>query len=77
MNIASEGQWQSLLDDSSKKHGVPGASLGVLVDGQIKTAVTGVVNVETQAPVSVDTLFQIGSTTKSYVATLVMQLVEE
>ncbi len=77
MGIAAEGQWQSLLDDLAKKYGVPGASLGVLTDGEIKTAATGVVNMQTQAPVSVDTLFQVGSTTKAYVGTLVMQLVDE
>jgi CubicO group peptidase (beta-lactamase class C family) len=78
MSVASQvAEFQSLLDDLAKKHEVPGASLGVLVDGEIKTAVTGVTNITTQAPVSPDTLFQIGSTTKAYLATLVMQLVDE
>ena len=78
MSIASEDtRWQSLLDDLAKKHAVPGASLAVLADGEISTAVTGVTHVESQAPVGVNTLFQIGSTTKTYTATLVMQLVDE
>ena len=78
MSIAIDvTQWQSLLDDLAKKHRVPGASLAVLADGEITTAVTGVTHLETQAPVGVNTLFQIGSTTKAYTATLVMQLVDE
>lgn len=78
MSIAAEDtKWQSLLDDLAKKHAVPGASLAVLANGEITTAVTGVTHVETQAPVGVNTLFQIGSTTKTYTATLVMQLVDE
>ena len=79
MSIASEvtTRWQSLLDDLAKKHGVPGASLALLHDGEITTTVTGVTHIETQAPIGVNTLFQIGSTTKSYTATLVMQLVDE
>ncbi|MGH2808400.1 MAG: serine hydrolase domain-containing protein [Actinomycetota bacterium] len=78
MNIAAEADsLQALLDDLRKKHGVPGASLGVLVDGEVKTAVSGVTNVDTQVPVTTDTLFQIGSATKSFTATLIMQLVDE
>ncbi len=78
MNIASDvTKWQSLLDDLAKKHRVPGASLAVLADDEITTAVTGVTHLETQAPVGVNTLFQIGSTTKAYTATLVMQLIDE
>lgn len=78
MSIAAEEtKWQSLLDDLAKKHAVPGASLAVLAAGDVTTAVTGVTHVETQAPVGVNTLFQIGSTTKTYTATLVMQLVDE
>src|SRR5688572_26900587 len=68
---------QSLLDDLRKKHGVPGASMAVLVNGDIRTAVSGVANIRTQVPVTTDTLFQIGSATKSYVGTLIMQLVDE
>jgi len=75
--VAEDTKWQSLLDDLAKKHVVPGASLAVLADGEITTAVTGVTHLETQAPVGVNTLFQIGSTTKTYTATLVMQLVDE
>ena len=78
MSLTSEvTRWQSLLDDLAKKHRVPGASLAVFADGEITTAVTGVTHIETQAPVGVNTLFQIGSTTKAYTATLVMQLVDE
>jgi CubicO group peptidase (beta-lactamase class C family) len=56
---------------------VPGASLAVLADGRVTTAATGVLNLDTGVEATADSLFQIGSITKLYTATLVMQLVEE
>ena len=59
------------------KHGVPGATVAVLQGDDIVEAAHGVLNLRTQAPVSTDALFQIGSITKVWTATLVMQLVDE
>jgi CubicO group peptidase (beta-lactamase class C family) len=59
------------------RHGVPGASLAVLAGGQVATAAAGVLNVATDVAATDDALFQIGSITKVYTASLVMQLVEE
>ena len=56
---------------------VPGAAVGIYQDGKVETYAFGVANVETGQAVRPDTLFQIGSTTKVYTATLVMQLVDE
>src|SRR4029078_6919921 len=41
------------------------------------TAAFGVTNVDYPLPVQVDTLFQVGSTTKTFTATAVMRLVEQ
>lgn len=56
---------------------VPGAAVGILHDGQVETFGYGVASLETRQPVRPDTLFQIGSISKVYTATLVMGLVDE
>ncbi|HST19105.1 MAG TPA: serine hydrolase domain-containing protein [Gaiellaceae bacterium] len=68
---------QQLLDDACEKHGVPGASLAVLQDGEISTVASGVLNVDTGVETTTDSLFQIGSITKVWTTTVVMQLVDE
>lgn len=55
---------------------VPGMAIGVLRDGEMSLSGYGVANASTGAPVAPGTLFQIGSITKVFVATLVMRLVE-
>ena len=57
--------------------GVPGVTFGVRVDGQSYTAGAGVTNVEHPLPVTDETLFQIGSVTKTVTATAIMRLVEQ
>ncbi|MDR0594405.1 MAG: beta-lactamase family protein [Bifidobacteriaceae bacterium] len=74
--------WQSRLDTLAKDTGVPGAVLGILRLGQdgpdeLARVATGVLNANTGRDVTVDSLFQIGSISKSWTATVVMQLVEE
>jgi CubicO group peptidase (beta-lactamase class C family) len=59
------------------KVGVPGAVLGILADGKEEYAAFGVESIETKQPVSLDTRFQIGSTTKTYTGTAIMRLVEQ
>ena len=59
------------------RHGVPGAAIGVLHGGNMHVAGVGVTSVEQPLPVTPHTLFQIGSTSKTFTATGAMQLVEE
>lgn len=66
---------QSRLAELAAELRVPGAACGVLEGGETVVATTGVANVATRAPVTPDTLFQIGSITKLYTTTLVMQAV--
>ena len=68
---------QAALDALAKQHKIPGASLGILSGDERVEFATGVANLNTGAPVTTSTLFQIGSNTKVYTATLVMQLVDE
>ncbi len=67
---------QARLDELIRRHRVPGAALAVIDDGQLIQVASGVLNVETGVEATPDSLFQIGSVTKSYTATVVMQLVE-
>jgi CubicO group peptidase (beta-lactamase class C family) len=56
--------------------GVPGMVCGVRLGDDVHIVPWGVVNVATGAPVVPSTLFQLGSITKVYTATLVMQAVQ-
>ncbi|CAA9579031.1 MAG: Beta-lactamase class C-like and penicillin binding proteins (PBPs) superfamily [uncultured Thermomicrobiales bacterium] len=75
----SESEYQSLEElieaEMARLH-VPGVSVGLLHDGQESYAAFGVTNVDHPLPVDPDTLFQIGSTTKTVTATAAMRLVE-
>lgn len=72
-----DAELQAVLREHCERLTVPGASVGVLVDGRILTASYGVTDVEHPVPVDADTLFLIGSTTKTITATAVMTLVQE
>lgn len=63
-------------EDAMKRFHVPGVALGVQFGEEEMTAGFGVTSVENPLPVTADTLFQIGSTTKTFTATLAMRLVE-
>ncbi len=56
---------------------VPGVAVGVLHAGTEHVAGFGVTNVDHPLPVDADTLFQIGSTTKTITGTAAMRLVEK
>lgn len=74
---ATRVRWLDALEALAQQHGVPGAALAVLADGELTEAATGVLNVETAVAATTDSVFQIGSVTKIYTATLVMELVEQ
>jgi len=73
----NESVLQTLLADLRAKHGVVGCSAGVLVDGEITTAASGLLNLKTNVECTSDSVFQIGSIGKVFTATLMMQLVDE
>ncbi len=65
------------ITEAMERLHVPGVVVGVIHDGAEHVAAFGVTNVDYPSPVVEDTLFQIGSTTKTLTATTVMRLVEE
>jgi len=82
MKELNAAHWQERLDTIAKEAGVVGAVLGILrvKDGQPDEMVrcaTGVLNITTGRNTTVDSLFQIGSDSKSWTATVIMQLVDE
>jgi CubicO group peptidase (beta-lactamase class C family) len=68
--------WRDRLAERAAAHGVPGVSVAVLAGGEVTTAAAGVLNTATGVAVTTDSLFQIGSVTKVWTATVVMRLVE-
>lgn len=69
--------WQDRLTVLADKHDVPGATLGILFGGETALAATGVLNLATGVEATTDSLFQIGSQTKVWTGTIIMQLVDE
>jgi CubicO group peptidase (beta-lactamase class C family) len=66
-----------LLHQRAERYRVPGASLAVLADGETFECATGVVSLDTGVETTPDAVFQIGSITKIWTTTLIMQLVDE
>jgi CubicO group peptidase (beta-lactamase class C family) len=56
---------------------IPGVALGVFDGSREHVAAFGVTNVDHPLPVDADTLFQIGSTTKTFTGTALMRLIEQ
>lgn len=69
-------QLQEIVTTEASRAGVPGVAVGVVYDGQEHVAVHGVTSIEHPLPVDEHTLFQFGSTGKTYTATAIMRLVE-
>lgn len=57
--------------------GVPAAAIAVLKDGEVVDAAAGVLSTATRVEATPDSVFQIGSITKVWTTTLVMQLVDD
>jgi CubicO group peptidase (beta-lactamase class C family) len=56
---------------------VPGLAIGIWRDGDLETHSYGVSSLETRTPVTAGTIFQVGSISKVFTATLIMQLVDQ
>ncbi len=79
MNPANETKFQELVaftQEAMQRLHVPGAAIGLYVDGEEYLAGLGVTSVENPLPVTPETLFQIGSTTKTVTTTALLRLVE-
>ncbi|HEY4022222.1 MAG TPA: serine hydrolase domain-containing protein [Pseudonocardiaceae bacterium] len=68
---------EAFVADRASALGVPGVAVGVHNDGAEHHAFHGVTSVENPLPVDANTLFQFGSTGKTYTATAVLRLVDQ
>jgi CubicO group peptidase (beta-lactamase class C family) len=67
---------QDKTESLADEHHVPGVAVGIFCDGDERYAYHGVTSVENPLAVGPSTLFQIGSTTKTFTATAIMALAE-
>lgn len=77
MTGISADELGELLTDTAAEFEVTGAQTALVIAGEPVHASTGIANFDLQTPVTDDTVFQIGSTTKVWTAVLLMQLVDE
>src|ERR1700733_14837260 len=77
-NLDEVDSWLSdNLSGLLAKYKVPGAAIGVYSGGQVTDFAAGVLSHATGVEATADSVFQIGSITKTWTGTLVMQLVDE
>ena len=74
---AKESELQEKVRDVASTLEVPGVAVGVYHDGEEHYAFHGVTSIENPLPVDEHTLFQFGSTGKTFTATAIMRLVEQ
>lgn len=67
----------TLVEQHSREDAVPGVALAVGIGDEIFEHATGVLSLDTRIEATPDSVFQLGSITKTFTATLVMQLVDE
>jgi len=80
----AKSAFAALLDEldakitaAMKAYAIPGAAVGVWAGGQQYVRGYGVTNIDHPAPVDADTVFRIGSTTKTFTGTTMMRLVDD
>jgi CubicO group peptidase (beta-lactamase class C family) len=75
--MLNAANWTARLDELAAEARVPGATLGIWADGQEILAAAGQLNCATGVTATDGSLFQVGSITKLWTATMIMQLVDE
>lgn len=68
---------QEKVREVAEEHEVPGVAVGMVVGDSELYACHGVTSLENPLPVDEETLFQFGSTGKTFTATAIMRLVEQ
>ncbi len=77
-NLDEINNWlQDRLPGLLAEHQVPGAAIAVSVGGQVIDLAAGVLSKATRVEATADSVFQVGSITKLWTSTLVMQLADE
>jgi CubicO group peptidase (beta-lactamase class C family) len=70
-------RWADRLAEHAAAANVPGAVLGIFADGERIVVPHGVLSTATGVATTADSVFQIGSITKVWTATMIMQLADE
>lgn len=65
------------IEEEMERHQIPGVGIGILHKEILSTTGLGVTSIENPLPVNGETLFQIGSITKTLTCTAIMSLIEE
>jgi CubicO group peptidase (beta-lactamase class C family) len=76
MEMASE-PLSEFVQETAARFGIPGVAAGVWADGRELYACHGVTSVDDPLPVDRDTLYLLGSVTKTYTATTLLRLVAD
>ncbi|MFB6726176.1 serine hydrolase domain-containing protein [Kribbella sp. NPDC056345] len=69
--------WSARLSELAEAAAVPGAVLGIWAGGETTITPYGVLNVATGVPTTADSLFHLGSISKAWTATMIVQLADE
>ena len=76
-NLAKFERIAEQVENRRAELGVPGATFGLMINGESYTGGVGITHAQHPLPVTDETLFQIGSITKTVTATAMMRLVEQ
>ena len=75
--LAAFDELDAKIEAGMEAHGIPGVAAAVWLSGREHVKGYGVTNVDHPTPVDGDTVFRIGSTTKTFTGTAMMRLVEQ
>jgi CubicO group peptidase (beta-lactamase class C family) len=75
--VSTEEQLREWVSGAAERLAVPGVAVGIYREGNEAYAFHGVTSIENPLEVDENTLFQFGSTGKTYTATAIMRLVEQ
>jgi len=73
----SQATFTDFVEATARQFNVPGVAVGVWANGQEIFALYGVTSIDNPLPIDQDTLFTLGSVTKTYTATTLMRLAAE
>ncbi|MFD6390904.1 serine hydrolase domain-containing protein [Nocardia sp. NPDC060259] len=73
----SDKDLAAFVTATAAEYGIPGAAVGITIDGAEFTACHGVTSIDNPLPVDENTVFQLGSVSKSYTATALLRLVAD
>ena len=78
LDIALASELQSTLDQERERFQAGAASAAIFVPGEgLWTGTSGIADLETKKPVTPETAFAVGSVTKTFVAALILDLIED